>query len=368
MRPNDRLLWTPPVLAGAARPDRAYQSRAPLALLVGPSGALLLALLWSRMDLYPPIEPHDHGLLDVGDGNCIAWEVSGTPTGKPAVLLHGGPGQGCAPNMRRAFDPRRYRIVLFDQRGCGRSLPHASHLATDMAANTTAHLVADMEALRTHLGIERWLVAGGSWGATLALAYAQRHAARVSHLVLTDITTSRRAEAAWLYGGVARFFPEAWERFRDHVPEANGDVIAAYARRANHPDRSLRLAAARAFCAWEDAVLSLEPDAPPDVYGGQSDDDALAFARICTHYLVHAAWLEEGALLRDAGLLANIPGVLVHGRRDMSCPVGTAWALSRAWPGAELIVVEDAGHLRSHGKRAALLGALDRFAWSEAAG
>lgn len=314
------------------------------------------------MDLYPPIEPHDHGMLGVGDGNFVAWEVSGAPSGKPAVLLHGGPGQGCAPNMRRGFDPTRYRIVLFDQRGCGRSIPHASDPAADMSVNTTERLIADMEAVRTHLGIDRWLVAGGSWGTTLALAYAERHPSRVTEMVLGDVMTSRRVEAAWLYGGVARFFPEAWENFRGHVPEADGDVIAAYAHRMEHPDRSVRLAAARAWCAWEDAVLSLERNARPNVYGGRPDDDVLAFVRICTHYLHHAAWLEEGALIRDARRLAGIPGVLIHGRRDMSCPIDTAWALSRAWPGAELIAVEDAGHLRSDTKRRALVGALDRFA------
>jgi proline iminopeptidase len=313
------------------------------------------------VDLYPPIEPYQRGLLGVGDGNFISWEVSGAPDGKPAVLCHGGPGQGCAPNMRRGFDPTRYQIVLFDQRGCGGSTPHASDPTADLAFNTTEHLIADMEALRTHLGIERWLVAGGSWGTTLALAYAQRHPARVSEMVLSDVMTSRRAEAAWLYGGVARFFPEAWERFAGPMPEAGRDIIAAYARRMEQPDRTVRIAAARAWCAWEDAVLSLEPNAGPSVYGGQPDDDTLAFVRICTHYLSHGAWLEEGALIRDAGRLAGIPGVLIHGRRDMSCPLETAWALSRAWPGAELIAVDDAGHLRSDTKRRALLAALDRF-------
>lgn len=316
------------------------------------------------MDLHPASEPYDHGMLAVGDGNVIAWEVSGAPKGKPAVLLHGGPGQGSAPSMRRGFDPARYRIVLFDQRGCGRSVPHASDPATNMALNTTEHLIADMEALRIHLGIDRWLVAGGSWGTTLALAYAQRHPSFVTEMVLTDVMTSRRVEAAWLYGGLSRFFPEAWERFRRHVPEADrhNEVITAYARQMEHPDRAVRLAAARAWCAWEDAVLSFESNAQPNAYSGQPDDDTLAFARICTHYLQHAAWLEEGALIRDARLLAGVPGVLIHGRRDMSCPIDTAWALSRAWPGAELMVVEDAGHLGSDTKRRALLGALDRFA------
>lgn len=316
------------------------------------------------MNLYPPIEPYDRGLLSVGDGNFIAWEVSGAPTGKPVVVLHGGPGQGCAPNMRRGFDPTRYRIILFDQRGCGLSIPHASDPALDMATNTTLHLIADIEVLRTHLGIDRWMVVGGSWGTTLALAYAQSHPTRVTEMVLTDISTSRRSEAAWLYGGVARFFPEAWEHFRRHVPESesNDDVVAAYARRMEHEARAIRLAAARAWCAWEDAVLSLEPKPQANVFRGQPENDTLAFVRICTHYLKHAAWLEEGALIRDAPRLAAIPSVLIHGRRDMSCPLSTAWELAAAWPGAKLIVVEDAGHLYSDTKRRTLLEALDKFA------
>jgi proline iminopeptidase len=288
------------------------------------------------VDLYPPIEPHERGMLSVGNGNFISWEVCGAPDGKPAVVLHGGPGQGCAPNMRRAFDPTRYRIVLFDQRGCGRSIPHAGDPATDMMSNTTEHLIADMEALRGHLGIDRWLVYGGSWGSTLALVYSQRHPSRATEIVLQSVTTSRRVEAEWLYGGVARFFPEAWERFRGHVPEADGieEVIAAYALLMEHSDAEVRLAAARAWCEWEDAVLSLEVNATESPYANLPPSDVVAFVRICTHYLRYGAWLEEGALIRDAGRLAGIPGVLIHGRRDMSCPIDTAYALARAWPGA----------------------------------
>jgi len=316
------------------------------------------------MDLYPPIEPHARGALKVGDDNVIAWDASGTPDGKPALVLHGGPGQGSAPNMRRGFDPRRYRIILFDQRGCGRSKPHASSPTTGMACNSTHHLVADMEALRVHLGIDRWLLAGGSWGCTLALAYAQRFPSRVTEIVLNSVMTSRRVEAQWLYGGVARFFPEAWSRFRGHVPEADrdGDVIAAYARRMEDVDLNVRFAAARAWCAWEAAVLSLEQRTDESSYNNMSTDDMLAFVRICTHYLHHHAWLEEGALIRGARLLAGIPGVLIHGRRDMSCPVDTAFDLARAWPGSELVVLDDSGHLGSDSKRTALLRALDRFA------
>ena len=316
------------------------------------------------VDLYPQIDPHERGMLGVGDGNFIAWEVCGSHDGKPAVVLHGGPGTGCTPNMRRAFDPSQYRIVLFDQRGCGRSTPHAGDPATNMAFNTTLHLVGDIEALRAHLGIDRWLVYGGSWGATLALAYSQQHPSRVTEIVLQSVTTSRRVEAAWLYGGVARFFPEAWARFRGHVPEvvSDGDVIAAYARRMEHPDPEMRLAAARAWCEWEEAVLSLEVSSAESPYAGPPPSDVAAFVRICTHYLRHGAWLEEGALIRDAGRLAGIPGVLIHGRRDMSCPIDTAWALARAWPGAELVALTDAGHLRTDSNRRALLRALDGFA------
>ena len=321
--------------------------------------------LVSVPNLYPPIEPYDRGMLDVGDGNAVAWEVSGVPHGKPAVVLHGGPGQGCTPNMRRGFDPSRYRIVLFDQRGCGGSTPHASEAATEMRFNTTDHLIGDMEALREHLHIDKWLLAGGSWGSTLALAYAQRFPSRVSEIVLNSVTTSRRSEAEWLYGDLARLFPEAWERFSGHVQEADNsnDVIGAYARRMEQADETVRLEAARAWCAWEDAVLALEGGEPGvRLFSNMSTRDMLAFVRICSHYVKHGAWLDEGVLIRDAGKLAGIPGVLIHGRRDLSCPVDTAWALSRAWPGSKLVVLEDAGHLRSDTKRAALLGALDAFA------
>ncbi|HEY1957460.1 MAG TPA: prolyl aminopeptidase [Polyangiaceae bacterium] len=302
------------------------------------------------------------GKLDVGDGHAIHWEVAGT--GKPAVVLHGGPGQGSSPNMLRGFDLTRYRVVLFDQRGCGRSTPHASDPASSMEHNTTWHLVADMERLREHLRIERWLVVGGSWGTTLALAYAEKHPSRVSEMVLLAITTSRRAEADWLYGGLARFFPEAHERFRAQVPEATTthEIIAAYARRMEDADAAVRLAAARAWCAWEDAALGLEPHPQPDVYADKPESELVAFVRICTHFLAHDAWLEDGALLRDAGRLSKIPGVLIHGRRDMTCPIGTAHALARAWPAATLVDLPDSGHLRSDEKRAAVVAAYERFA------
>lgn len=316
------------------------------------------------VELYPPIEPYDQGMLEVGDGNRVYWETCGNPDGKPALAVHGGPGSGCSTRMRQAFDPDRYRAVLFDQRGCGRSIPHASDPATDMRCNTTEHLLADMERLREHLGIDRWLLHGGCWGSTLALAYAERHPQRVSEIVIASVTATRRCEIDWLYRGVARFFPEAWERFRAAVPEADreGDLVAAYAHLMDRPDLQMRTRAANAWCAWEDAVVSLEPNGKPNLYSDRPPADQLAFVRICTRYFAHAAWLEEGALLRDAGRLAGIPGVLIHGRLDLSAPVDTAWELARAWPDAELIVLDDSGHQASDSKRERMLSALDRFA------
>ncbi|MFI6448266.1 prolyl aminopeptidase [Kitasatospora sp. NPDC050543] len=313
---------------------------------------------------YPPIEPYTHGMLDTGDGNLVYWEACGNPEGKPALVVHGGPGSGCTSGPRRSFDPERYRIILFDQRGCGRSTPHAADPTTDMTLNTTEHLIADMERLREHLGVERWLLFGGSWGSTLSLAYAQRYPERVSEIVLVAVTSTRRHEIDWLYRGVGRFFPEAWERFRDALPpeDRDGDLVAAYARLMEHPDPDVRSRAAVSWAAWEDAVLSAEPDGAPNPYGDRPPVALLAFVRICAHYFAHAAWLEEGQLIRDAGRLAGIPGVLIHGRLDMSGPLETAWELARAWPGAELVVVDDAGHKGSATMRAALYGAFERFA------
>jgi proline iminopeptidase len=313
---------------------------------------------------FPPIEPYDHGMLDVGDGNLVYWEACGNPDGKPAVVVHGGPGSGCSTGPRRMFDPRRYRTVLFDQRGCGRSTPHASDPATDMGVNTTEHLLADMERLREHLGIERWLLYGGSWGSTLILAYAQRHPDRVSEIVMPSVTTTRRSEIDWLYRGVGRFFPEAWERFRLGVPEPDrdGDLVAAYARLLEHPDADVRTRATSDWLTWEDAVISLESNGRPGAYSARPPHAALALVRICTHYFSHGAWLDEGVLLRDAGRLAGIPGVLVHGRHDMGGPVRTAWELATAWPDAELVVVEDSGHTGSTTMGDHLLAAIDRFA------
>ncbi|WEH35231.1 prolyl aminopeptidase [Streptomyces sp. AM 4-1-1] len=315
-------------------------------------------------EMYPPIEPYDQGMLAVGDGNLVHWEVCGNPDGKPALVVHGGPGSGCTPHHRRHFDPELYRVVLFDQRGCGRSTPHASDPATDMSVNTTDHLIADMERLRVRLGIDRWLLYGGSWGSTLILAYAERHPERVSEIVIPAVTTTRRSETDWLYRGVGRIFPEAWDRFRAGAPEGvrDDELPAAYARLMESPDAAVRDRATADWCAWEDAVLSQETYTGPAPYSGRPGPARQALVRICTHYFSHGAWLEEGALIRDAGRLAGIPGALVHGRFDLGGPLSTAWELVRAWPDAELTVIEDAGHLGGPATSRAVLAALDRFA------
>jgi proline iminopeptidase len=309
--------------------------------------------------LYPETEPYEQGTLAVGDGNVLYWETCGIPHGKPAVVLHGGPGSGCTPRMRRYFDPAAYRVVLFDQRGCGRSRPHASDPDVDLASNTTDHLVEDIERLRAHLGVERWLVFGGSWGSTLGLAYAERYPERVTEMVLASVVTTSRREVRWVTRDAGRYFPEQWARFRDGVPAPNrdGDLATAYARLLRDPDPAVREQAARDWCDWEDTHVG-------GAHGPRYDDPAfrMAFARLVTHYWRHAAWLEDGALLRDAGRLAGIPGVLVHGWLDLSGPVDIAWHLAQAWPDAELVVVDEAGHgLRDRDMAEAVVAALDRF-------
>ncbi len=295
---------------------------------------------------YPPIEPYDRGALDVGDGNTVYWETCGDPNGKPAVVVHGGPGSGCAAWQRELFDPGAYRVVLFDQRGCGRSAPHASEPDIDLTTNTTQHLIADMELLRAHLDIDRWLVFGGSWGSTLSLAYAETHPARVAALVLWGVTTGRRSEEDWWFrGGVAPLFPQQWARLLEALPSSDreGDIVAAYARLLQDPDADVRRRAALAWCRWESATLAWPPTDHLDARY-EDPDFALAFARLVTHYVGHDNFLEDGTLLREAHLLANIPGVLVQGLLDLQAPIGNAWALARAWPAAELIVLGDVGH------------------------
>lgn len=318
--------------------------------------------------LYPETEPHDRGMLDAGDGNRVYWEVCGNPRGKPAVVLHGGPGSGCTPGWRRYFDPATYRVVLFDQRGCGRSTPHAGDSTVGLTSNTTDHLIGDIERLREQLGIERWLVLGGSWGSTLGLAYAERFPERVSEMVLVSVVTTSRREVRWVTRDAGRYFPEQWARFRDGVPEADrdGDLVAAYYRLLHDPSPAVREQAARAWCAWEDTHVAVRRDHRPSPRYGDPTF-RMAFARLVTHYWHHAAWLEDGALLRDAGRLAGIPGVLVHGRIDLSSPLDVPWQLSRAWPGSELVIIDEVGHgTRDPGMAEALVAATDRFAANDA--
>lgn len=308
---------------------------------------------------YPPIEPFEKGVLDVGDGHRIYWERCGTRGAKPAVFLHGGPGGGCNPTQRRVFDPALYDIVLFDQRGCGRSTPHAS-----LEANTTWHLVADMERLRERMGFDKWLVFGGSWGSTLALTYAETHPERVSELVLRGIFLLRPFEIAWYYQeGASRIHPEKHEAFLAPIPpEERHDVVAAFRRRLVSEDRAVRLEAAKAWSVWEGSTLTLLPD-PGMSRAFGADDFAIAFARIENHYFVHGGWLEPDQLLRDAHKLRDIPGVIVHGRYDMATPMQNAYDLHKAWPEAAFQVVEGAGHAFSEpGTLDRLVTATDRFA------
>jgi proline iminopeptidase len=296
-------------------------------------------------------------LLPVDAHDLVYWETCGNPLGKPALVLHGGPGSGCTPAHRRFFDPTRYRVALFDQRNCGRSRPHAGEGSIDLAGNTTRNLVADIERLRDHLGIERWLVWGGSWGSTLALTYAEAHPDRVVELVLWGVTTGRRSEFDWLFrGGLAGVLPEAWERFAGAVADT-GDVVDSYSRLLHDPDPAVHQAAAREWCAWEAATLGAG--------GAQRFEDPafrLAFARIVTHYVRHDAWLEDDELLRGAGALRDISGVMVAGRDDLQAPPANARALGEVWPSAELVVV-DGAHAPTEGPMAAaLVAATDRFA------
>ena len=312
-----------------------------------------------RRTLYPACSPHQSGHLRVSALHEIYYEVSGNPAGTPALFLHGGPGSGTEPNQRRFFDPSHYRIVLVDQRGCGRSTPHAS-----LEHNTTWHLVADLERLRAHLRIPRWLVFGGSWGSTLALAYAQAHPDAVRALVLRGIFLLRRFELEWFYQrGTSLMFPDFYADYVAPIPEVErGDLMGAYHRRLTHPDPAVRLAAARAWSIWEARTSFLRED-PNYVAAFDDPDHALAFARIESHYFVHGGFFEvEGQLLRDAHRLAAIPGVIVQGRYDVVCPPVSAWDLHRAWPEADFRIVPDAGHSAFEpGILHELVSATDRF-------
>ncbi|SEV91085.1 proline iminopeptidase [Aliiroseovarius sediminilitoris] len=292
--------------------------------------------------LHPPIDPFDRRMLDVGDGHRIYVEQSGNPHGIPVVVFHGGPGGGSSPAMRRFFDPDDYRIILFDQRGCGRSRPHAS-----IEANTTWHLVQDIEHIRLTLGVDRWVVFGGSWGATLALIYAQTHPSRVAWLVLRGVFLATQTELTWFYGGGAgRFWPELWERFESLIPEdERHDMIAAYNRRlfSGNPGEEARFA--KAWTGWENALASINNtgtmiDSPADY--------ARAFARLENHYFTHGAFLEtDGQILRDMPKIAHIPGTIVQGRHDMICPPTTAYRLHQRWPSSDLRMIHMAGHALS---------------------
>lgn len=309
--------------------------------------------------LYPPIEPFETGMLDVGDGHSIYYERSGKKGGKPAVFLHGGPGSGVSPDHRRLFNPDIYDVTLFDQRGCGRSLPHAG-----LNANTTWHLVEDIERLRQLAGAEKWLVFGGSWGSTLGLAYAEKHPEHVSELILRGIYTVTKAEINWYYQfGVSEMFPEKWELFQAPIPEdERGDMVAAYHKRLTGTDPVAQLEAAKAWTIWEGETITLLPN--PDYSAHFRDGHyALAFARLENHYFINGSWLEEGQLLRDAGKLHGIPGVIVQGRYDMPCPVKYAYALHKAWPDAEFHLIEGAGHAYLEpGILDRLIRATDQFA------
>jgi len=308
---------------------------------------------------YPPIEPYDTGFLQVSPVHRVYYEQSGNPRGKPVVFIHGGPGGGTNPRMRCFFDPAAYRIVLFDQRGCGKSTPHAC-----LEDNTTWALVDDMERIRTHLGIERWLLFGGSWGSSLALAYAETHPARVAGLILRGIFTLRQWELRWFYQeGASALFPDAWEDYLAPIPPSErGDLIGAYYRRLTSEDTRVRLAAARAWSVWEARTSHLIVD-EEQVQTFDAEAFALAFARIECHYFVNRGFFaSDTQLLDDVPRIRHLPGVIVQGRYDVVCPMDTAWQLHRRWPEARFVVVPDAGHAAlERGTAAALIAATDAF-------
>ncbi|WP_397541585.1 prolyl aminopeptidase [Roseovarius salis] len=308
--------------------------------------------------LYPPVEPFDRQMMDVGGGHSIYVEQSGNPQGQPVVVLHGGPGGGCSPAMRRYFNPRAYRIILFDQRGCGRSRPHAS-----VEANTTWDLVADIEHIRRTLGIPSWIVFGGSWGATLALIYAQTHPDTVRHLVLRGVFTMTRAELDWFYGGGAgRFWPESWEQFQRLIPEdERHDMIGAYHRRLFSGDRAEEARFGKAWAAWENALATVHSNGA----GGDSPPDyARAFARLENHYFINAGFLDrDGQIYENLPRIAHIPGTIVQGRYDMICPPEAAFRLASGWDKADLRMIPLAGHALSEpGISAELVQIMDRLA------
>ncbi|EFV13142.1 prolyl aminopeptidase [Segniliparus rugosus] len=313
--------------------------------------------------LYPEIEPFASGFLEVGDGQRLYWEQVGNPAGKPAVFLHGGPGGGINPKQRQFFDPKRYNALLFDQRGCGRSTPHAGE-DPDLSRNTTWKLVEDIEKLREHVGVDRWLVFGGSWGSTLALSYAQTHPERVSELVLRGIFLCREEELNWFYnpGGASRIFPDLWEEYLAPIPEeARGNnLIEEHARLLWGPDQAAAEASAFAWTGWEDRLIGLVADPDDRVKDPRT---ALAFARIENWYFRNAAFLRENQLLEDVDKIRNIPGVIVHGRYDVICPVSNAWELHKRWPESKLFISPRAGHAAFEAENTHhLVEAVDAFA------
>lgn len=313
-----------------------------------------------RRTLYPEIEPFESGRLEVGDGHTLYWERCGTKGAKPVVFLHGGPGSGTSPGQRRQFDPARYDILLFDQRGCGKSTPFAC-----LDHNTTWDLVDDIERLRTSImGVDKWMVFGGSWGSTLSLAYAQSHPDRVTELILRGIFLFRQTEVDWLYKyGASELYPEEWEKFVSFIPEAEqGDLVEAYHKRLTGDDRAIQLEAAKRWSTWEGVTVTLLPD-DAMLADFTEDQHAIAIARIENHYMKHKGWLDEAQLLANADRLKGIPGVVVQGRHDCCTPPAAAWDLKRAWPEVDLQIVPDGGHLYTEpGITDGLVCATDRFA------
>lgn len=312
-----------------------------------------------RRGLYPEIEPYQSGQLDVGDGHRLYWELCGNPGGKPVVFLHGGPGAGASPNHRRQFDPERYNILVWDQRGCGRSTPHAS-----LEANTTWHLVDDIERLREMVGVDKWMVFGGSWGSTLSLAYAQTHPDRVTELILRGIFLFNQYEIDWLYkDGANSIYPDKWDEFIAPIPAGErDDLVLAYLQRLTGDDPDERLRAAKAWSKWEGETVTLLPH-PEVIEEFTEPEKAIAVARIENHYMHHRGWLEEGQLLRGAAKLRDIPGIIVQGRHDSCTPPRAAWALKQAWPEVELNLIPDGGHLYNEpGVLDGLIRATDKFA------
>ncbi len=316
-------------------------------------------------DLTRPVHKQStqSGRLDVGDGHVIHWETRGNPAGKPALILHGGPGSGLSSSARHYFDPELWWIIQFDQRNCGRSTPHAGNPAIDLSANTTHHLVRDIETLRSHLHIGRWLLLGGSWGSTLALAYAQTHPQRVSAMVLNSIALTTPAEIDWITRGVGTFFPQEWEQFASLVSEddTGADLVAAYCRHLLNPDPQIHRKAADAWCRWEQAIVNITPGHVPHPRW-QDPAFRLCFARLVTHYWHNKAWLADHQLMDNLHLIAHIPSILIHGRLDLGGPLITPWNVHRNWPGSQLKIVDQAGHdARDPGMGPAIRQALQQF-------